>query len=201
MDEFDEDVWKMFEQLGETERHFNQMQHQYRALASGWVLAMFAGAQYVLSSWNKLPLPSEALLLAIGLAGAVGITQLWNLDVGVYHQLLDAAFVQGLRLEEKHPWLPRLRTSMLATQVPGPESRGGKGVLHKIVWFYVVGNTAALLVAAAGGLLWARAAGSSGWVVAVLAVEMAIIVIWGWLFYHETRSPLLEGWRAEQGRR
>jgi hypothetical protein len=50
MDKFDENVWKIVEVIEDSERHFNRLQHQYRALASAWILAMFAGIQYVLSN-------------------------------------------------------------------------------------------------------------------------------------------------------
>jgi len=115
MDGFDEHVWKIVQELGNEERHFNQLQNQYRTLASAWILAMFAGVQYVLTSWGKLPLPSEAILAAIGLAGAVGMALLWNLDIRVYHQLLEACFVEGLKLEAKSSWLLRVRIRVKIT--------------------------------------------------------------------------------------
>ena len=86
MDDFDKNILQVMSELGKYQRHFNQLQHQYRALTSAWILGMFAGIQYVLSNWGRLPFPSEAILAFLGLAAAVGITQLWNLDIRVYHQ-------------------------------------------------------------------------------------------------------------------
>ncbi|HEX7025773.1 MAG TPA: hypothetical protein VF268_00885 [Gammaproteobacteria bacterium] len=194
MDNFNENIWKVALELGSNERHFNQLQHQYRALASTWILAMFAGVQYVLSNWGGLPLPSEVILAVIGLAGAVGITQLWNLDIRVYHQLLEACFVEGLKLEAEYPWLPQVRTGMLA----GQEARK-QGVLARVVWFYLVGNGVALLVAASGTVLavYSRSGlGVIGAGVTACAAALAIF-LWNREIHRETRSPLLEAWSCQ----
>ncbi|HEX2204023.1 MAG TPA: hypothetical protein VHG91_12020, partial [Longimicrobium sp.] len=176
MSELDEGVLKVFAELGENERHFNGLQHQYRTMASGWILAVFAGVQYVLSSWEELPVSGGAAMALIGLAGAVGITLLWNLDLRVYHQLLEAYFVEGLRLERAHPWLPRIRSRMLATQEPAPGGRAAKGVLGRVVWFYVAGNTAALGVGAAGLLLHLAAEGAGRGALAGAAGAAAAVI-------------------------
>ncbi len=191
MDEFDENIWKIAEELANNERHFNQLQHQYRVLASAWILAMFAGVQYVLSNWGNLPLASEVILALVGLAGAVGITQLWNLDIRVYHQLLEAYFVEGLKLEERYPWLPQVRKNMLSTQ-----QERSKGILGRVVWFYLVGNSVALLVSIFGLVLAVHSLadfGAAGSTI-VACVGVLAIVLWNLEFWRETRSPLLEAW-------
>ena len=191
MNDFDDDIWKVVQELGNNERHFNQLQHQYRSLASVWILAMFAGVQYVLSNWGKLPLPSEVILAVIGLAGAVGITQLWNLDIRVYHQLLEACFVEGLKLEAKYSWLPKVRTNMLATQ-----EATEKGVLARVVWFYLVGNGVALLVATFGTVLAVHSLSGFGTVGSVVAscIGVLFIFLWSREIRRETRNPMLEEW-------
>jgi len=191
MDEFDENIWKIAEELGNNERHFNQLQHQYRALASAWILAMFAGVQYVLSNWNTLPLASEVILSLVGLAGAVGITQLWNLDIRVYHQLLEAYFVEGLKLEESYPWLPQVRKNMLVTQ-----QKRSKGVLGRVIWFYLVGNSVALLVSIFGLTLTVHSYAKFGMVGTTIVATVGVLamVLWCYEFWRETRSPLLEAW-------
>lgn len=189
MDGFDENVWKIVEELGTNERHFNQLQHQYRAMASGWILAMFAGAQFVFTNWETLPLPGATILSFLGLAGAVGITQLWNLDIRVYHQLLESCFVEGLKLEKQYHWLPRIRTNMLSTQ-----SSDVKGVLESVVWFYLVGNGVSLLVALAGLAVVANAQYELGITGTVLVFAAGILAIYLWEreIVRGTRSPLLE---------
>ncbi len=152
---------------------------------------MFAGIQYLLTNWDALPLPSALLLASIGFAGAVGITQLWNLDLRVYHQLLEANFVEGLKLEAEHPWLPQIRTQMLAAQ-----ERRGSGVLSRVVWFYVIGNSIALLIATVGLVLAVAplpAAGVAG-TLATACLGLLIVWYWGRALRQQTRSPLLDMW-------
>jgi hypothetical protein len=189
MEGFDENVWKIAQELGVNERHFNQMQHQYRAMASGWMLAIFAGVQFVLANWGKLPFPSELILTLIGFAGAIGITQLWNLDLRVYHQLLDACFVQGLQLEQKYNWLPKIRTSMLQTQ--GSKK---KGVLARVVWFYLIGVSVALLIAVTGTLLAVDSLTdySMRGLLAVAVIDVLWVYLWMLEIVRGTQSPLLE---------
>ncbi len=186
-----ETIWSIAQELGNAERHFNQLQHQYRALASAWTLAMFAGIQYLLSNWDTLPLPSALLLGMIGLAGAVGLTQLWNLDLRVYHQLLEAHFVEGLKLEAEHRWLPQIRTQMLAAH-----ERRGSDVLSRVVWFYVAGNSIALLIATAGFVLAVALLPDASVVVTSVAAGLGVLIVWSWgrIMHRQTRSPLLEAW-------
>lgn len=205
MRDFDEQVWKVVAELGVNERHFNQLQHQYRILASTWLLAMFAGVGFALSKEN-LPFPPELLIGVVGLAGAVGVTLAWNLDLRVYHQLLDSYFVEGLRLEREHRWLPQIRSGMLSTQTEpdtrnaagiSPTSRSPRpgGVLARVVWFYLVGNTIALVVAFAGVIAFAAQPkhSMSGLVIGgLVATAVIVMAAWGRAIYQRTRTPLLE---------
>ncbi|WP_326542514.1 hypothetical protein [Pseudorhodoferax sp.] len=204
MRDFDEHVWKLVTELAQQERHFNGVQHHYRLLASTWLLAMFGGTGFALST-QALGVPPALVVAVLGLAGAIGITQLWNLDIRVYHQLLDSCFVQGLKLEREHPWLPQLRSSMLATQADAPAERATpqpvapstKGVLARVVWFYVVGNTTALLVALAGTVVFlhqAQVLQSGAMLLLAIAVGIVLMVLWASEMFKHTRSPLLEQW-------
>jgi hypothetical protein len=209
---FDEGVWKIVLELGQQERHFNQMQHQYRLLASSWLLAMFAGIGFSLSQAN-FAVPAEFAVAVIGLAGALGLTQLWSLDLRVYHQLLDGCFVQGLDLEVAHPWLPQARLAMMQSQddspaAPGPaaqrplpaatQTRPSRpaGVLARVVSFYIMGTSVALLASFAG---MAAAAGKKtadpGMALsAVAAVAVLVTCAWNYEMYRSTQSPLLDAW-------
>ena len=82
--------------------------------------------------------------MGIAVAGSLGITLLWVVDLLVYHRLLDSNFVEGLILEEQYPWLPPIRSNMMRTQM-------GQGVLFCVVLFY--SGTIMLLVIIAGGAL------------------------------------------------
>lgn len=211
MEDFDEDVWKIVTELGQEERHFNAVQHHYRLLASTWLLAMFGGIGFALAA-EGLSVPPELIVLLLGLACATGITQLWNLDIRVYHQLLDSCFVQGLELERRYPWLPRFRSSMMASQTRGSTAAEEtapktspptpKGVLARVVWFYIVGNSVSLLVALAGAILLLRRSVPlpPALLVGVAVVGLVIIAIWGYEMFRRTRSPLLEQWSRSQGK-
>ena len=193
MDGFNEGVWKMFTSVGDYERAFNQLQHQYRALSSGWMLAEFAGVQFVLSHFGQLPVPDALMLLAIGLAGAVGITLLWSLDLRVYHQLLESCFVEGLKLERQHPWLPRLRHNMVISQ-----GTQGQGVLARVAWFYAAGVLVSLAIAWSGAFVAAMGLGShKAEAIAVLSAGGALAIL-AWLarIIKGARSPLLDDWLA-----
>jgi hypothetical protein len=207
MQEFDDDVWKIVLELGQEERHFNQIQHQYRLLTSSWLLAMFAGIGFALSEQN-LCIPSELAVSIIGFAGGIGITMLWNLDVRVYHQLLESCFVQGLKLEEKYPWLPSIRSSMLSSQKgtsahakqknQKPFPPRPQGVLARVVWFYLVANTIALLIAMVGIAAHLHNLQISIFVKIppslIVVVGILLIAFWNYKIYKQTKSPLLEDW-------
>jgi hypothetical protein len=207
MRDFDEQVWKLVTELGQEERHFNQVQHQYRLLASTWLLAMFAGVGFALSKQN-LNIPAELIVSVVGLSGGIGITQLWNLDIRVYHQLLDSCFVQGLKLEQEYPWLPQLRSSMLSTQSQGPSASAteaaqkrsppsSQGVLARVVWFYIVSNTVALLIAMVGiavFLYQLQLSTAPMITLGLILVGAILIAVWDYELYRHTRSPLIEEW-------
>jgi hypothetical protein len=156
-------VWRVCEELGTAERHFNELESRYRTLASTWLLATFAGVGFVLSE-QVLALHIDRLILVggIGLAGAIGIALLWNLDLMVYHQLLAANFYAGITLERAHPWLPQVRNAML-------ESQRGLGVLPRVVWFYMGGILAPLTIAVTALVAWGYQHG--------LAVALAIAIV------------------------
>jgi hypothetical protein len=116
---------------------------------------------------------------------------LWNLDIRVYHQLLESYFVEGLKLEERYSWLPRIRSNMLQTQATRK-----KGVLARVVWFYLVGNSVALFVAFVGTTLAVNSVSDFGLigVFVTAGVGILVIFIWGRKIKRETCSPLLEAW-------
>jgi len=200
MERFDQDVWKIILELGENERHFNQLQHQYRMMASTWLLAMFGGVGFAVSH-DHLDAPPELLVTVLGVAAALGLTQLWTLDLRVYHQLLDSCFAEGLRLERMYPWLPQIRAGMMASQGDSAgEVRKHKpaGVLARVVWFYMAGITIALLIAFTGLAVavvvrWPLAPAA---LLAVAALAAAVIGLWDREIYRRTLSPPIDAWRS-----
>jgi len=137
-------IWKIVLEIGEQERHFNDLQARYRNMASVWLLATFSAIGFVISKTISIDVDQEILIAIIAAAGGIGIALLWVVDLLVYHRLLDSCFIEGLILEEQYPWLPPLRNNMMNTQ-------RGEGVLFRVVGFYL--GPIVLLTLISGGSL------------------------------------------------
>lgn len=109
----------MVQEIGTYERHFNQIQSNYRTIASGWLLAAFTGVGYLLTHKGEtsLSLPMPALIGGICLAVSIGVMLIWILDLKVYHRLLVACFDAGMELEVGRPYLADIRRRMDANKV------------------------------------------------------------------------------------
>jgi len=107
--------------IGDQEKHFNGLETQYRLLASSWLLASLGAMGYMLQDdkLNWLSTNKWLLIGAIGFAASMGIFLLWILDMKVDHKLLHCVFIQGILLEQKYDWLPKIRTDMLLIQETG----------------------------------------------------------------------------------
>jgi hypothetical protein len=141
-----ERIWNIYTELGLIERHFNSLQSGYRALASTWLLAAFAGIGFVLSTKLTLLIPSGLIIAGIGIGASIGIYLLWILDLLVNQRLLDAAFIEARNLETRHKWLPQYRNNIRTLL-------GGKG-LALIVWFYIGCTEVMAFVGGVGLFLW-----------------------------------------------
>ncbi|HUP21271.1 MAG TPA: hypothetical protein VM778_15140, partial [Gemmatimonadota bacterium] len=85
--------------------------------------------------------------VAIAIAGAIGITLLWVVDVLVYHELLIAAYIVGKRLERLYPWLPPIRSNF-SFLTRGPAVR------WYVAAFYLAGIAVVCLLGAGISLFW-----------------------------------------------
>jgi hypothetical protein len=137
--EFDH-VWEVYKHVSEFEHHFNTLQSAYRTLASTWLLAMFVGVGYVLTSSVDWPIDKFFIVAAVAVFTTVGLIILWLMDLLVYQKLLHAAFVEGKMLELDYPWLPQIRNGMVRSL---PKWR----TTHRTVWYYVAMTSAALVIA------------------------------------------------------
>lgn len=171
-------AWDVLKELGASERHFNNLEAEYRKLASIWLLAGFAGMGFILKENPQMALPREIALVAIGLAASIGIFLLWIVDLLVYHQLLDACFTQAKAIEKRYiQALPQVRSSMENTQ------GGGKVVTTRLRWFYILLTAAPVLFSAPLFVLWCGkvhgpTAGVVAGVAAVVYVGSASGIIW-----------------------
>ena len=122
-----ESVWKIVQECGEEERHFNTLQSVYRGVASSWLLATFAAVGFLMFDKDGHVVHSW-LAPAVCILGALGVSLLWMLDLHIYHRLLVSAFEQGRALELKFAWLPQIRNTMLTlTQ---------HSVRKRLAWYY-----------------------------------------------------------------
>jgi hypothetical protein len=122
------EIIQLVNHIGDQEKHFNGLETQYRLLASTWLLASLGAIGYLLKDDKSSWLDSNKLYLigAIGFVGSLGILLLWLLDIKVYHKLLHSVFIQGVLLEIKYSWLPKIRTDMLLSQETGDLTRNTK---------------------------------------------------------------------------
>jgi len=105
-----EHLWKVYLELGVMERHFGDAQLRCRAIASTWLLAMFAGFGFLISKDLNV-FPPQMLIAALGFVSASALFIMWVIDLVIYQRLLDAAFIEGMSLEEGQPWLPQVRSN------------------------------------------------------------------------------------------
>lgn len=136
-----ERAWQYLQEIGAGERHFNEIESKYRALASTWLLAAFAGMGFVATTFG-LPVSREIVIFAISLAGAIGIQLLWMVDLLGYHHLLAAYFLERLRIEAAHPDVPQIGRNMLR-----------QGIVETRVKLFYFGCSVALLPFGIGTLL------------------------------------------------
>ncbi|MES2648924.1 MAG: hypothetical protein V4717_18750 [Bacteroidota bacterium] len=136
---------EIYNHIGEEERHFNELEMEYRKLASQWLLVSLGAIGFILSK-NELPVNTWALVIGICLAASIGIMVLWLLDLKVYHELLHGAFREGVLLENEFPQiLPQIRNNMVRSQ------KGGD-VITKVILFYFF--SILLLIAIANIAVW-----------------------------------------------
>jgi hypothetical protein len=174
-----ERAWKMIIELRASEEHFNTIKAQIRTLASGWLLAAFGAMGFLLTEKLSVELPTEVAILAVAFAASLGLMLLWVLDLLVYHRLLDASFVEALKLEEKYPQLPQVRRNMIASL------QGGQSTNFQ-AWFYIGAITAPLLFSGILFLHWCLQFGI--WAVIGAAVALATIIFAVGLFV-KAKSP------------
>jgi len=176
-------VWKLFLFISEEERHFNDLQSKYRMMASGWLLASFGAIGFVISEVADIGVPPLILIAGIAAAGAVGILLLWVVDLLVYHRLLDACFIEGLKLEESCQWMPPFRHNMMRMM-------RGQGVLFRVVGFYL--GPVLLLILTSGGalIIWVVTEEHryEAFFVGATSIVLISILSAGWKTYKKTEN-------------
>lgn len=188
-------VWEAYKSLSDGQNHFNDLENKYRTLAATWMLAYFAGVGFMLTlDPAKSVLSRELTIIALSVLHSFGISMLWNIDIRVYHRLLDSLFVEALQMERVHDWLPQVRTKMVFSQYVNVDHvRPEAGVMSRIRLFYASGIGVSLLIAC--GFLVAAALDRAS-IQAIGAVIVFAVASTFWVRYvlrHST-SPILSAW-------
>lgn len=160
---------EIYKELGEYERHFNQIQSVYRGLASTWLLGCFGGISFLYSrDFNgKLPVSTEAACAWLAFGGAIGIALLWLLDGGIYHRLLLAVVQVSEELETtESDTFPPLRAAFARMTRKFT-------VRHAITLFYAVPASMLCVVA----LVFEFHDREAGWQRLPLVVGSAIVLL------------------------
>ncbi len=186
-------VIKQIELITSSEQHFNNIEVNYRQLASTWLLATFAGIGFCLTKDTGLRLEREWIIAGIAFAGTIGILLLWVLDMLAYHQLLGSFFAEGIKFEERYRWLPPIRQGMM-------ESQHHQGVMRRVVGFYAF--PCALLISLGFGAV-GYAAFPDQWrgavIIAIIGVALALaVVLWMFKRMREAANELYKDTRFAQ---
>lgn len=90
-------------------QHSNRIQLRYKMTTFTWFIATFIGVGYSLSDM-EINLPFHPLLISavLCLASLFVIGIIWYLDIIVQEKNIASAVHQGLSLEEKNSWLPKI---------------------------------------------------------------------------------------------
>lgn len=160
--------WDILKEIGVNERHFNNLEIEYRKLASVWLLASFGGIGFLLKENLKMVIPLEVAMIGIGMAGSIGNILIWIVDLLVYHRLLDACFDERKRFEELHPEMPQTRQHMMNYQ------KGGH-VTTSLRWFYVLLVAAPVVFSAPFFIIWCFC--GHGILLGILATSIIMLYI------------------------
>ncbi len=168
-------TWQQIKHFAEQERHFNTLQSEYRRMASGWLMAVFAGIGFMLKSEFQAEGLSgyRPLFVAfIALAGIVGIFLLWMLDLLIYHRLLKAYTLAQEELERRHPDLPQVSLKIY-------NLLEYHGTLSRVQLFYIIPCVGLLLVSAAAMWLYLRPFGLAYWLSSTICYVLAgVLLVW-----------------------
>ena len=161
-------LMKIYDHIGDEERHFNTLELEYRKLTSQWLLVSLGAIGFVLTKPEVVPVNTWALVIAICLAASLGILVIWFLDLKVYHELLHAAFREGVRLEKEFPQLlPQIRNNMVSSQTGGD-------IIKRVVLYYFF--SIALLFLIANIAVWMFDPVHLGWCIGTNSVSVFLLL-------------------------
>ncbi len=141
-----EKIFRVYEYIGDQEKHFNLIETNYRLLASTWLLASLGAIGFILFKSDFKLTYQLQIICGLCIVSSIGIFLLWIIDLRTYHQLLVSSFMEGLLLEYRFDWLPKIRQNMI-------NSLNGD-VTKKVVYYYSATISLLLLIMMVAFLLW-----------------------------------------------
>ena len=162
---------KLYDSLREYEHHFNTMELEIRKLASVWLLAVFGAIAFV--ARGDVPeqalIDPNAMIPLLAVLGCIGLFTLWIQDYVVYHGLMRAVFIMGLRLEHEMNELPPLRSLMM-------QISGGEGMARYMKLYYIIPQFALAIIASIATALggWDTAAT----LFSAAATGVVLVTVW-----------------------
>lgn len=172
-----------YKQILDYERHFNSLESGLRQLASVWLLAALSAIAFLVRQNLTEALVDAKLLVAIvALMGNTGLMVLWILDQLVYHRLLNAVYLLGLRMEFMAPNLPPIRTLMMLYS-----RKRGMARFQRL--FYLAPMFGLGLISLGAGM-WQVGANDAHRIVYLIGV--AAVAMPGWVVWKSTRLESYE---------
>jgi len=144
-------LMKIYDHIGDEERHFNTLELEYRKLTSQWLLVSLGAIGFVLTKPEVVPVNTWALVIAICLAASLGILVIWFLDLKVYHEQL----------------LPQIRNNMVSSQTGGD-------IIKRVVLYYFF--SIALLFLIANIAVWMFDPVHLGWCIGTNSVSVFLLL-------------------------
>src|SRR3954467_1267945 len=176
---------KAYSSIETYEHHFNDMETEVRKFASAWLLASLGAIAYLVrQQLTGLLVDAKLLIVIVCLMANLGLLILWILDQMVYHRLLNAVFLLGLRMEYMYPELPPIRTLMMVFSKK-------RGMARYLRFFYLVPMDALALLATIVAI-WRIVERSSRGVelggVILLVLASAAVPVWAWMTTKQAES-------------
>ena len=101
-------IYGMYNHILDSFQHYNHIQMIYRTFASTWLVTMYIGIGYSLSSIEvNLPFHPLITVILICIASFFGIFLICYMDLIVIERSIAIQVYEAIELENKYPWLPQ----------------------------------------------------------------------------------------------
>jgi hypothetical protein len=124
-------VYGVYSKLVEGIKHFDSIQTTYRTLASTLLLSCFVAIGFLFSTKaTSLPIDRAVGSVIVAIMGIGIVTIIFCVDLLFQERLLIANFVEAVKLERQHAWLPRAHMRIM-----GKGNHAGSP--NRKVFFYI----------------------------------------------------------------